>query len=91
MLLLVFACRPAEGPPDPVAAPDLAGVDGAQRRQIELLLNALENDRDAGAGKLADRHGELGNAYHIAELLDAAAEAYANARRLAPGDVRWPY
>ncbi len=94
MLLLAAACGrvepPSESPPSESLGPDLTGVDDVQRRQIELLLAALERDREAG-GDSADRYGELGNAYHIAELLDAAAEAYAEAGRRLPGDVRWPY
>ena len=92
LLLATAACHrssPAvEARPPGPEPPDLAGVDDA-RQQIELLRSALESG--AESGELADRFGELGNAYHIAELLDAAAEAYAQAGRSAPADVRWPY
>ncbi len=95
LLLCLCACSPPE-PPRPEAtttlpAPDLASVDDALRRQIELLQSALESERGAAGASLAERHGELGNAYHIAELLDAAAGAYGDAQRLAPGDPRWSY
>ncbi|MCP3960063.1 MAG: tetratricopeptide repeat protein [bacterium] len=98
LLMASAACRRADVPPvgDPPAgdepAPatlELDRIDPALRQQIELLREALA--RDTAGDDLASRHGEIGNVYHIAELLGAAAEAYAEARRLAPADVRWPY
>ena len=100
ILLAALACGPTETPsgstePDAAEAVDAAlpqpKLDASQRRQIELLQAALAKDRQQGTDEITERYGDLGNAYHIAELLDAAADAYTNARDRAPEDVRWPY
>lgn len=70
------------------------GLEEAVARQLEGLRSlAVERveDSDVGPAELAEVIGELGRHYHAYALSSAAADCYGIARRLAPGDFRWPY
>lgn len=68
-----------------------------QRRVVRKLATDADADADAETGEgphareLGHAFGELGRLYHAYDLFDAAAAAYRNARRLEPGEPRWPY
>lgn len=78
----------------PVQLPDTTNMEAGVREHIKLSEDALASvvsDASAGAEKLAEAYGTLGQIYHAYSLTVPAAECYANAARLAPKDFRWPY
>ena len=84
----------AGGPRRPIALPDLSGVAESVRRQVRghnARLDALLADPDAPPVELAGAFGELGLVLMAAEYHDAAADCFASAIDLAPGEMRWPY
>lgn len=96
-LLLAASSARAQGDNQPlirVPAASLEGLEGPVARQLEILREFVVGrvaDSDVQAAELAEAFGELGRHYHAYRLLDPAEECYTIARRLAPGDFRWPY
>jgi tetratricopeptide (TPR) repeat protein len=90
--------RPPEEIPDPAGLP----VPDPDLGEMEPALAAVVNDLEAAVASRAGNpeadprevgkaFGDLGQLYHIFDLLDAAEIAYDNARRLLPGEYRWIY
>jgi len=67
------------------AAVDLSGLGLAAHQAVAAA------ERAARADGSAQGIGQLGMAYHANALDEPALAAYDLARRLAPGDPRWPY
>lgn len=90
------APAPSVGDP-PVRYPDLAGLEpevagqiaGAERRLAALAAVGSGTAPDRRA--LAEAFGELGQVFQAYSLREPAEACYANARRLAPQDFRWPH
>jgi tetratricopeptide (TPR) repeat protein len=86
-------------PPDhpelqPVALPDLSGMEAPAREQLQTRIAALRagiEKRAAQKADLAGAYGELGKLLMAATYLDAAETCLLNAQLLAPDDRRWPY
>lgn len=98
LLLLLLAVPGAWAQGDPgwmkVPAANLEGLEEPVARQLESLRELVEArvaDSEATAAELAEALGELGRHYHAYQLVEAAEECYTIARRLEPGDFRWPY
>jgi tetratricopeptide (TPR) repeat protein len=77
----------------PVPIPN--GTDLEPSVRTALARARAQFDR-AAQGKpkaieLGNAYGELAMTYQAQSLVPSAAAAYANARRLAPNDKRWPY
>ena len=82
------------GPRQPVALPDLSGVAASVQRQVRGhhdRLDALLADPGVPSVELAGAFGELGLVLMAAEYHDSAADCFASAIDLAPGEMRWPY
>ncbi len=81
----------------PVRFPDLAGLEPAVAEQIAGGQRRLAALAAVGSNAAPDRHalaeafGELGQLFHAYSLREPAEACYANARRLAPQDFRWPH
>jgi tetratricopeptide (TPR) repeat protein len=102
MLAVTAACAtqeavkaPAERPAlRPVSLPDMTDAEETVQSQLRgrfasLTLKAASPATTAD--ELADAFGEMGKRFVAAEYLDAAESCFANAQRLAPDDMRWPY
>lgn len=87
------SCEPPIGELAPIPATDTSKLETAVRNRIAEAH--AEFDRIAGRSsprnELAAAYGELAMVYHAQDLPTPAELAYANARRLAPRDKRWPY
>lgn len=78
----------------PVALPDLSGLDPAVReqlRQAHASLTAEAARVGASPAARADAWGELGMLFMSVRFGPEAAGCFENAGRLAPADARWPY
>jgi len=77
-----------------VPSPDLSAMRPAARQRVEsvrgVLTELLALD-EVSRSQVGQAFGFLGQNLHALELPAAAAESYATARRLVPGDVRWSY
>jgi tetratricopeptide (TPR) repeat protein len=82
---------PARPGLEAVPLPSSATLEAAVGEQIGAAARAVAGAVSERDGELAARYGELGMLLHAYELFDGAEPAYRNARRLAPGDSRWPY
>ncbi len=105
--LAATPARPADGvvqgePPSDVpqsrgitlAEPDLDSMEPAVRRQLaeaRAAVAALEQRPGTPDAELAEAAGGLGRLYFLYGLEGVAEQAFEAARRLAPGDARWPY
>jgi tetratricopeptide (TPR) repeat protein len=71
----------------------MAGVEPALRERIRSQHASLIAARDSGANEstLASLYGEVGKMLIAAEFLREAESYLANAARLAPGELAWPY
>jgi tetratricopeptide (TPR) repeat protein len=97
--LAVVACGrevpgvPGGDPYVPVAMPDISRV--APDVQAQLRAQHAAMTRAIAASSVpADRavaYGDMGKLFIATEFYDAAARAFADARGLAPADMRWPY
>lgn len=76
---------------EPLPETDLAAFEPNVRDQLAAAAAGLEAARGGGDEALAEAYGELGRRLHAYELYEAAAAAYRNALRLAPGEFRWLY
>lgn len=77
-----------------VPNPELGAAEPAVREQLERARRAMEERLEGPGVTAAERaaaYGELAQLYHAYDLAEPAAAAYRNARRLAPGEVRWAY
>ncbi len=70
----------------PVPPVDLGTMESAVRQQIEGF-----SELAAAPGATAGDHGTLAQLYHLYDLREQAAACYANARKLAPDELEWPY
>lgn len=78
----------------PVRFPDLAPLEKAVAEQIGGLendLRALLAEPKPDLGLLASIYSELGQVYHVYDLMAPAEDCYRNAEQLLPGDFRWPH
>jgi len=82
ILLGFSAC----GPPDPTFPLDTTGLDPAVRSLLEERLAVAREAPGDAAG-----HGSLGLAYEANGLWPEAAESFANAAELDPGEPLWRY
>jgi tetratricopeptide (TPR) repeat protein len=70
------------------AAPD---VQAQLREQHAAMTRVVEQTSSLAAGQRANAYADMGRLFIATELYDAAERCFSNARRLAPGDMRWPY
>ena len=73
---------------------DLSGLEPAVAGQLQILHDRTAErmvDEEESAETLPEAVGDLGRHYHAYGLTEAAESCYLVARRLAPGDFRWPY
>jgi len=78
----------------PVPQLDLSGAEQGARRQLEDQLQKLEGllpEAKEKAGETAEAFGDLGLLYLTYDFLAPARVCFANAGRLQPLDLRWPY
>jgi tetratricopeptide (TPR) repeat protein len=78
----------------PVPLPDVSGAAAdvqAQLREQHAAMSRVVAQASAPAADRATAYGDMGKLFIATELYDAAARCFANARLLAPGDMRWPY
>lgn len=78
----------------PVRLPALDGHSESVRRQLEAQyaeLQVILDERRAGAPRLAEEYGRIGQLLLAYEFMEAAGAPLRNAADLAPGDPRWPY
>jgi tetratricopeptide (TPR) repeat protein len=93
------APRGAHPPPNgaveqPVPLPDISRVAAdvqTQLREQHAAMNRAVAQASAPAADRATAYGDMGKLFIATELYDAAERCFANARLLAPGDMRWPY
>lgn len=91
---LAVSLAPASAQLLPVPEPSLDGMDGAVRRQLteaRAELDVLAGRPGADAARLAESYGDLGRLYLAYDLPAPAEACLANARRLEPENVLWPY
>ena len=69
------------------AAPD---VQTQLREQYATMTRVVAQASSPPADRAA-AFGDMGKLFVATELYDAAERCFANARQLAPGDMRWPY
>jgi tetratricopeptide (TPR) repeat protein len=60
-----------------------------QLREARLEFERVVAKPGAGRSDVATAYGSLGQAFHAYEFFEAAEGLYANALRLAPGEVKW--
>ncbi len=73
---------------------DVSGLEPAVAGQLQILHDRTAErmvNEEESAETLAEAVGDLGRHYHAYGLTEAAESCYMVARRLAPGDFRWPY
>lgn len=78
----------------PVPDPELGEMEPALAEvvdELEAEVAARAREPEADPREVGGAFGELGQLYHIFDLLDAAETAYDNARRLLPEEYRWIY
>jgi tetratricopeptide (TPR) repeat protein len=93
-LLALTACAShTESALLPVSFPDVTRSPASVQRQLHEHFDALTREMARGqAGpSLASAFGEMGMLFVAAEYADVAERCLLNARRLSPGDPRWPY
>ncbi|TDI45985.1 MAG: tetratricopeptide repeat protein, partial [Acidobacteria bacterium] len=79
---------------EPVAYPDLAGLEERVRDQLDSVHANLERVRaesEVTEAALGRAYGEAGMVYQAYNLHDTAASCYRNAARLEPDEFRWHY
>ena len=88
----------SQGSDEPGAAslslPDLGQIEAPVRQAIETqwkAARALTDDAGAKASDRARAYGTLGMLLHVNKFSEAAAAAYAETARHAPGEFRWQY
>ena len=77
-----------------VTLPDMSRANPAAQVQLRRGYDALQArlaDPETSDSSLAEAFGEMGKLFTVAEYLDNAETSFANARTLAPRDIRWPY
>lgn len=78
----------------PVALPDIssaeASVQTQLRQQYATMTRAVAQSSSTPAVRAA-AYADMGRLFIATELYDAAERCFANARTLAPADMRWPY
>jgi tetratricopeptide (TPR) repeat protein len=76
----------------PLPLPNLSTMEDATRRRLEALQERVAELETSGSDDaLAEAYGTLGTYYLAHHLNDAAEVALLNAKRLDPGEFRWPY
>src|SRR5690349_13804764 len=76
----------------PVAMPDISRATPDVQAQLRAQYAEMRRRLDSPVP--ADRaaaYGDMGKLFVATEFYAAAAESFADASRLAPGDMRWPY
>jgi tetratricopeptide (TPR) repeat protein len=81
----------AAGGTPAVPRPDLATVEPTLRGWLERAQAEVAALVAAGAPQAGAALGDLGRIYHVFGLEESAAEAYAGALELEPGEFRWTY
>jgi tetratricopeptide (TPR) repeat protein len=93
IVALAIGCQDPRRELVPVPIPD--GTDLEPSVRTALARARAQFDQVAhgkpNAIELGNAYGELAMTYQAQSLVPPAAAAYANARRLAPKDKRWPY
>ena len=99
VLTLLAGCRAAAPTPigpgalRPLPPPNVTRMDSVVQDQIKrghAQVEALDGQTGSPPMVMAEAYGELGRLL-LAYRVDGAEAALANARDLAPEDVRWPY
>ncbi len=88
------SATPPAPPLRPVTLPDISSAAApvqAQLRERYTSLTRTIDDRGAATSAHAAAYGEMGKLFLAAEYFDAAEACFANARTLAPSEMRWPY
>jgi tetratricopeptide (TPR) repeat protein len=76
----------------PLPLPNLSTMEDATRRRLEALQERVIELKTSGSDDaLSEAYGTLGTYYIAHHLNDAAEVALLNAKRLDPGEFRWPY
>ena len=81
-------------PHDMVALPDISRAAPevqAQLRTQHAAMTAAVSQATTPAAERAAAYGDMGKLFVATELYEAADRCFANARQLAPSDMRWPY
>jgi tetratricopeptide (TPR) repeat protein len=94
--LLLAAAAPAgsAGGLEEVPRSDLAALSEESREQLleaRERLDAALGASSADGSELGALFGRMGQLYYLYELFVPAGACFENARRLQPGDYRWPY
>jgi tetratricopeptide (TPR) repeat protein len=93
IVALVVGCQDPRRDLVPVPIPDAIDLEPSVRTALARARTQFDQvaQRKPKAIELGNAYGELAMTYQAQSLVPPAEAAYANARRLAPGDKRWPY
>lgn len=101
VVLSLTACSPAPAPTPTsrpalqnVSLPDISSAADPVQKQIrerDAALRAAIDRSDTPTTDLARAYGDLGTLLVATEYFDVAEACLANARALAPSEMRWPY
>jgi tetratricopeptide (TPR) repeat protein len=101
LVIVLASCSPDPSPTptsrpalQEVSLPDISSAANPVQKQIReryASLQAAIERANTPAGELAIAYGDLGKLLVATEYFDVAEACLANARALAPGELRWPY
>ena len=78
----------------PLPEPNTAAMRPSVRESLQRMrtqIDRVQKDPSKPAHERAEAFGNYGLLCHAMELEETALAAYLNARKLNPGDIRWPY
>lgn len=91
--LAVMGCSDPKVELVPMTMPDSSAFEPSVRNKLESVKANLDQISATKPSNevLGRAYGELAMAFHAQDLVQPAERAYANARKLAPKEIRWPY
>jgi len=91
--LMVMGCGDQKVELVPMTMPDSSAFEPSVRNKLESVKAKLDQISATKPSNevLGRAYGELAMAFHAQDLVQPAERAYANARKLAPKEIRWPY